>query len=99
MQGHTLSDLLHPALIRQRREPVTTMLNYFSGQEIHIEDRVIYAGQSGHIAFVIDNSEYSEEFPEEHWSDYKTGFMIKFENGGLLFLNEADEDLDLVTQA
>ena len=72
---------------------------YSSGEEIHIEDRVIYGGSPGTIVFVIDRGEFSQEFPEEHWSDYNAGFMIRNEAMGLVMLQEADEDLELVSRS
>ena len=72
---------------------------YSSGDEVHIGDRIRYAGSLGTIAFVIDRAEYSPEFPAEHWSHYGTGFMIQCDSMGLVMLKESDEDLELIAHA
>lgn len=72
---------------------------YSSGEEIHIGDRVMYAGSLGVVVFVIDRAEYSSGFPAEHWSGYGNGFMIQDEGIGLVMFDEADEDLKLVSHA
>jgi hypothetical protein len=51
------------------------------------------AGSPGTVVFVIDRHEYTSGFPEEHWADYGTGFMLQTESMGLVMLDEADEDL------
>ena len=69
---------------------------YQSGEEIHVGDRIRYAGHAGTIVFVIDRREYSPEFPEKDWSDHRTGFMIQTPAYGLVLLEKADEDLEFL---
>lgn len=77
-------------------KPRTKDQRYHSGDEIHVGDRVCYAGETGIIVFVIDRCEYSTEYPESDWSDYGTGFMIETPAFGRVMLDEADEDLRLL---
>ena len=72
---------------------------YYTGEDIHIGDQVTYGRSPGTIVFVIDRSEYSPEFPAEHWSHYATGFMIQCDSMGLVMLQEPDEDLELLHRA
>ncbi len=72
---------------------------YQSGEEIHVGDRIRYAGHPGTIVFVIDRGEYSPEFPEKNWSEHSTGFMIRTPVYGLVMLNKADEDLEFIGRA
>ena len=72
---------------------------YHSGEEIHIGDQVRYAGHPGKIVFVVDRCEYSPDFPEKDWAHHKTGFMIQTPAYGLVMLNKADEDLELLGRA
>jgi hypothetical protein len=58
-----------------------------------VGDRVTYNGQFGAIVFVADTGEFSPGFLKEHWSDVQHGFMIRFDNGALLQLDEADDHL------
>ena len=72
---------------------------YESGDEIHVGDRVRYAGDTGTIAFVIDRGEYSADFPERDWSHDGTGFMIQTPKFALVMLDKSDEDLELLARA
>jgi hypothetical protein len=72
---------------------------YDSGEEIHAGDRVLYGGSRGVIVFVVDRKEYSAEFSEEYWGDSGTGFMIQTQMWGLMRLDAADEDLELISRA
>jgi hypothetical protein len=72
---------------------------YCSGDEIHVSDRVRYAGDTGTIVFVIDRREYSPGYPESAWSQYGTGFMIETPAYTRVMLEKADEDLELLARA
>jgi hypothetical protein len=72
---------------------------YYSGEEIHIGDRVTYGGTPGVILFVIDRGEFSPEFPAEHWSGCRTGFMIRSKSMGLVMLDRSDEVLEFISRA
>ena len=69
---------------------------YHTGEEVHIGDRVRYAGHPGIIVFVIDRSEFSPEFPAANWDDEKTGIMLKTEAYGLVMLQKPDEDVEFL---
>jgi hypothetical protein len=64
---------------------------YVNGSEIHAGQRVIYNGQVGTVVFIIEHDEYLPEFPKVEWLSIESGFMIRFDNGALLRLEEADE--------
>jgi hypothetical protein len=72
-----------------------TVPHYHSGEEVRCGDRVSYNRQQGKIAFVAARREYSPDFPASQWSDH-SGFMICFDNGARLQLDEADELLSLL---
>ena len=72
---------------------------YNSGEEIHVGDRIRYAGDPGTIVFVVDRNEYSPAFPEKDWSHHRTGFMIQNSAYGLVMLDKADEDLEFLGRA
>ena len=80
-------------------KPTSIEQRYESGDEIHVGDRVRYAGDTGTIVFVIDRGEYSPEFPEPDWSHYGSGFMIQTPKFALVMLDKADEDLELLARA
>ena len=80
-------------------KPTSIEQRYESGDEIHVGDRVRYAGDTGTIVFVIDRGEYSPEFPERDWSHYGSGFMIRTPKFALVMLDKADEDLELLARA
>ena len=80
-------------------KPRTKDQRYYSGDEIHVGDRVRYAGDTGTIVFVIDRDEYSSKYSEGDWSHYGTGFMIETPRFARVMLDEADEDLELLERA
>ena len=73
---------------------------YLSGEEIHIGDRVEYAGSPATILLVIDREEWPANQPVESrdwWrAEHKSGFLLSAY--GRLFLSEADEDLTFVSR-
>ena len=75
-------------------EPVP---HYQSGEEVRCGDRVSYNRQLGRIGFVAVRQEYAPDFPASEWSDH-SGFMICFDNGARLQLDEADELLSLLAR-
>jgi hypothetical protein len=64
---------------------------YQDGTEIHVGNRVIYNYQVGTIVLVADQNEYSPQYPKEDYPSITNGFMIRFDNGALLVLDESDE--------
>jgi len=67
-----------------------TVPHYLSGEEVRCGDRVSYNRQQGRIVFVAARQEYAPDFPASEWGD-QSGFMICFDNGARLQLDEADE--------
>jgi hypothetical protein len=78
---------------------VTKQQRYHSGEDIHAGDIVRYAGVASVIVFVNDSGEYLVGFCAAEWGYLGTGFMVRQENGALIYLEDADEDLDLVQRA
>ena len=72
---------------------------YTTGEAIRTCDRISYAGRLGRVVFVIDTRSYSAEYPGEQWSYLERGFMVDAEGYGLVFHEEADEDLILIARA
>jgi hypothetical protein len=66
---------------------------YTDGTELHAGHRVTYNGQPGTVVCVIENDEYAPGFASTAWDDLDTGLMIRFDNGAILHLDEADEYL------
>jgi len=69
---------------------------YYSGENIHAGDLVRFAEVPSIIVFVTDSGEYSPGFSAADWDHLSTGFMIRQENGALVYLNEVNEDLVFV---
>ncbi len=67
--------------------------HYCSGDDIRIGDRVRCADWTGVIVFVY-GTEYSPD-----WSYLGRGFMADYDKAGLVFSEQADEDLELVARA
>ncbi|MCP4329215.1 MAG: hypothetical protein GY791_12345 [Alphaproteobacteria bacterium] len=75
-------------------------MKYSDGEEIRLGDRVeVWHGNRGVVVCDIDLSNYTKEYPEADWSYLKTGVLIETEKGGLLYLDEADEDLRLLERS
>jgi len=64
---------------------------YRDGTALHVGHRITYNGQPGTIVLVADQDEYSPLYPKDAWPSIATGFMITFDNGALLVLDEPDE--------
>jgi len=76
---------------------------YYSGEEIHMGDRVMFCGCPATVVFVIDRDEWPDDQSEESrdWErkENGSGFLLRQENGARIFLPEADEDLFFVSRA
>ncbi len=76
---------------------------YYTGEEIHIGDRVTFGGCAATILFVVDLDEFPASEPAEgrDWwrTEYGSGFMIHQNDGADIFLAEADEDLLFVSHS
>lgn len=74
----------------------TESQRYHSGEQVHAGDLVQFSFAPGVVVFVNDNVEYEPGFSAEEWGYLGAGFMLRMENGALIFLEKADEDLVLV---
>jgi hypothetical protein len=76
---------------------------YYSGEEIHIGDRVEFCGCPASITLVIDREEWptSEGADSRAWwrAEHRSGFVVRQDAGAEIILPEADEDLIFVSRA
>jgi len=75
--------------------------HYQSGEEILLGDSILWAGNPGTVVFVLNVPgvpEYWASSREWFLEEYGEGFMLDVEGPGLVFQNESDEDLDLVSR-
>jgi hypothetical protein len=80
----------------QENQPMARDTHYLSGDEIRAGDHVEYADSPGQVVFVLGTRSFAPGFAEEDWSYLKRGFMLDVQGMGLLFQEEADEDLTLI---
>lgn len=66
---------------------------YYTGEDIHAGDLVRFSEVPTTIVFVNDSGEYLPGFSATEWDYLGTGFMMRQENGALIYLPEADEDV------
>jgi hypothetical protein len=78
---------------------VAKQQRYFSGETIHAGDIIRYGKAAAVIMFVNDTAEYIEDFKAEDWSYLGSGFMMRQENGALVFLEESDDILEFIRRA
>ncbi len=76
---------------------------YYTGEEIHIGDRVTFGGCPSTIVLVVDRDEFppSESYASRTWwrTAHGSGFLIRQENGADIFLDGPDEDLLFLDRA
>lgn len=70
--------------------------HYCSGEEIRVGDRVRCDGWTGVVVFVLGTGSFALGYSAADWSYLCRGFMVLYDQVGLVFSEEADEDLDLV---
>jgi hypothetical protein len=73
--------------------------HYCSGEEIRAGDLVKSADWTGHVVFVLGTGSFAPGYSPEEWSYLTRGFMIEYDQAGLVFSEHADEDLVLVARA
>ena len=67
---------------------------YGTGEPVHLGDSVsISSGQLGTVVFVIETSEYRDDFPRTEWEYLRTGFMVEFEDGLLVHYESGENEL------
>jgi hypothetical protein len=71
---------------------------YLSGEEVKAGDRIRYHGEPGEVEFVV--SEKTGD-PHQDWyvDVFGGGIMLKVSPFGTMFLDQSDEDLELVARA
>lgn len=71
-----------------------------NGKVIGVGDRVtIGSGIDGVVVFSIDTDEFSLEFLKDDWNYLGRGIMVKTEQGGLVYLDVSDEDLEIIGES
>ena len=73
--------------------------HYCWGEEIRAGDRVRCAGWSGVVVFVLGTGSFAPGYRPAEWSYLGRGFMVNYDEAGLVFSEQADEDLELVSRA
>ncbi len=74
----------------------TETLRYFSGEDVHVGDRVQHRGSYATVVFVSDgeNEEFAPGYEEHTGSD--RGVIICDDDGATSFLGEPDEHLAFI---
>lgn len=71
-------------------------MNYADGQQVRLGDKVhLGGGFSGTVVCVIDDAQYSDDYPLVEWSYLNTGALVLSEQMGLVHYSEPDKDLAL----
>ncbi len=73
--------------------------HYVSGEEIRVGDHVACGDWRGVVKFVLASQSFAEGFDPSHWSYLGRGFMVEYDQAGLVFSDEADEDVTLLKWA
>lgn len=76
-----------------------TDTHYCSGEEIRAGDQVRCADWTGTVVFVLGTRSFTVAYSEMEWSYLGRGFMVEYDQAGLVFSEYADEDLELVSRA
>ena len=66
--------------------------HYATGEPIRIGDRVSVGDWIGVVVFVIGTGQYAEGF-DAGWAYLGRGFMIDYDKAGLVFADEAGEEV------
>jgi len=73
--------------------------HYGSGEEIRAGDRVRCFDWTGVVVFVLGTGSFAADHSPADWSYLGRGFMVQYDQAGLVFNETADEDLELVARA
>lgn len=73
--------------------------HYHSGDRIRAGDHVRACEWTGVVVFVLGDGSFLEGYDPADWSYLGRGHMIKYDQAGLVFAEEAGEDLVLVRRA
>jgi hypothetical protein len=72
--------------------------HYCCGDDIRAGDRVRSGDWTGVVVFVLGTGSFGAGYKSEDWSYLGRGFMVEYDQVGLVFAEEADEDLELVAR-
>jgi hypothetical protein len=72
---------------------------YCSGDEIRAGDRVRCAAWTGHVVFVLGTGSFAPGYSPTDWSHLGRGFMVEYDQAGLVFAEKSDIDLKLIARA
>jgi hypothetical protein len=72
---------------------------YCSGDDIRAGDRVRCGDWAGVVVFVMGAGSFAPGYSPADWSHLGRGFMVDYDQAGLVFSERADEDLELVARA
>jgi hypothetical protein len=72
---------------------------YLTGEEIRVGDHVACADWRGIVRFVLATDSFAPGFAAEDWAYLGHGFMVEYDNAGLVFAETADHDLVFVRRA
>src|SRR5689334_5242591 len=85
--------------LRQRVSATTvSVTRYHSGDDVQAGDRVRYGTWTGRVVFVLGNGSFAPGYNPTAWSYLGRGFMVEYDQAGLVFAEQADEDLVLVAR-
>lgn len=75
-------------------------MNYADGRRVNVGDIVgLGEDKAGVVVCCVSDGIYTEKYPETAWSYLKRGFLVEFPTYGLIFYDEAEDDLELVSCA
>ena len=72
--------------------------HYCSGDDIRAGDRVRCGDWAGVVVFVLGTGSFAPGFNPADWSYLGRGFMVEYDQAGLVFAVAADADLELVAR-
>jgi hypothetical protein len=73
--------------------------HYCSGEAIRVGDQVRSGNWTGVVVFVLSTQSFADGYIPDEWSYLGRGFMVEFDQVGLVFAEEADGHLILVGRA
>jgi hypothetical protein len=73
-------------------------MKYSTGEVVTIGDRVLADNMTGVVVCVIDDQQFSKEFPE-FWAYLETGLLIESDEIGLVHYPVIDEDVKFIKRA
>ncbi len=74
-------------------------MNYRTGDSVALGDKVRLDGGDGVVVCIIEDSGYSDAYPQSDWGYLQSGALIEFPTRGLVHVVTFDEDITLVARA